>query len=318
MNMTESALRKLVHVAVGVIHGADGSILVARRAASQHLGGLWEFPGGKVEPGETVEAALTRELQEELGICVSAQSPLCKITHDYGDKSVLLDVWNVDRFEGQPHGREGQPLRWLMPEQLDFAEFPQANKAIIRAIQLPAYLALSAADTDQQTLLAVASKLPANSLIRLRHPPVPLSLQAEQQQVSMLNNSGHGVVLDLRHALDERWQSLPGIRGVHVNRHVLQQLTTRPVPEQLLFGASCHDADEIEAAKACGADYVLLSPVLPTPSHPDQGGMGWAAFEQLARAADMAVYAMGGLQQSDLHKARACGARGIAGIRLFD
>ena len=104
---------KRVHVAAAVIRGTDGSILIARRADTQHQGGLWEFPGGKVEAGESVEAALARELKEELGITVEVARPLIKVQHDYPDKQVLLDVWEVSAFSGEPHGVEGQPLAWL-------------------------------------------------------------------------------------------------------------------------------------------------------------------------------------------------------------
>lgn len=128
---------KRVHVAAAVIRGTDGKILIARRADKQHQGGLWEFPGGKVEPDETVEAALARELKEELGIAVMAARPLIKIKHDYPDKQVLLDVWEVSSFTGEPHGAEGQPLAWVSNRELASYEFPAANQPIVAAARLP-------------------------------------------------------------------------------------------------------------------------------------------------------------------------------------
>lgn len=113
-----------LHVAVGVVRNGRGEILVARRHESSHQGGLWEFPGGKVEPGETVEAALRRELREELAITVGQASPLIKIAHDYGDKQVLLDVLRVDTFSGQPRGLENQPIRWVAADGLPRLDFP--------------------------------------------------------------------------------------------------------------------------------------------------------------------------------------------------
>lgn len=317
MNKTDTAQRKRVHVAVGVIYNADGKILVAQRSVQQHLGGLWEFPGGKVESGESVNAALTRELHEELGIHVQAQSPLCKICHDYGDKSVLLDVWNVESFEGNPHGREGQPLRWLARQQLKPDEFPEANRAIIRALQLSDYLALVPAQSDLSVIENFSQQLPDRCLVRLRQNTQSPDSERLPRLLNALEASGHGVIVDLASASDESWRMLTGVSGVHANRHILQQMTQRPAPEHLLFGASCHNADELAKAAACGADYVLLSPVQHSLSHPDQAGLGWEEFERLTRSAGVAVYAMGGMQLSDLKKARACGARGIAGIRLF-
>jgi 8-oxo-dGTP diphosphatase len=131
----EAESRKRVHVAVGVISDGGTGILVARRAQSAHQGGLWEFPGGKVEAGETVQAALHRELLEELAIEVRNCEPLLTIEHDYPDKSVLLDVWWIDAFDGEPQGREGQPLQWVDAAELCGLEFPEANVPIIAAIE---------------------------------------------------------------------------------------------------------------------------------------------------------------------------------------
>ncbi|MGK0442269.1 MAG: 8-oxo-dGTP diphosphatase [Pseudohongiellaceae bacterium] len=126
---------KSIHVAVGVIVDTEQQILIALRPSHAHQGGLWEFPGGKVESGETVQQALIRELQEELGIIGSDLSPLTNICHDYGDKSVHLDVWWVRGFAGEPEGKEGQPIRWVNAQDLLAMEFPEANQAIITAIQ---------------------------------------------------------------------------------------------------------------------------------------------------------------------------------------
>ncbi|MFT5577842.1 MAG: 8-oxo-dGTP diphosphatase [Paraglaciecola psychrophila] len=126
---------KSIHVAVGVIIDSADNILIALRPAQLHQGGLWEFPGGKVEAGETVESALARELLEELAISVSSCQPLIKIAHDYVDKSVLLDVWWVRGFSGEPRGAEGQPIEWVGAEQLGDYRFPEANIAIVEAIQ---------------------------------------------------------------------------------------------------------------------------------------------------------------------------------------
>ena len=133
--MPNTAPEQPVHVAVGVISDGAGRILVARRAEHLHQGGLWEFPGGKVESSETVQAALRRELSEELAIDITVFEPLLKIAHDYGDKSVLLDVWWVAAFQGEPSGREGQPLRWVDIAELRALAFPAANVPVIAAIE---------------------------------------------------------------------------------------------------------------------------------------------------------------------------------------
>ncbi len=124
----------LVHVAVGVIVDEQFNILLSQRPDHVHQGGKWEFPGGKVEQGESVVQALDRELHEELGIRVTSCYPLCQISHDYGDKQVLLDAYVVDKFTGQPVGKEQQPVAWHAINQLGYVDFPAANLAICRAI----------------------------------------------------------------------------------------------------------------------------------------------------------------------------------------
>lgn len=125
----------LVHVAVGVILDPDRKILITRRAPDAHQGDLWEFPGGKVEAGESLTQALARELHEELGITIGRTSALLAVRHDYRDKSVLLDVHVVWDFSGKPTALEGQPMVWVLPQQLGSYAFPAANEPIVEAVE---------------------------------------------------------------------------------------------------------------------------------------------------------------------------------------
>ncbi len=124
-----------VHVAVGVILDPQRNILISRRAADSHQGGLWEFPGGKVEEGESLAEALGRELREELGIQVGRTTPLLQVNHDYGDKAVLLDVHVVWDFSGSACSLEDQPLAWVPAGELSGYAFPAANEPIVAAVQ---------------------------------------------------------------------------------------------------------------------------------------------------------------------------------------
>ena len=135
-----SSSAALVHVAVGIVRDASGAVLIARRAAAAHQGGLWEFPGGKVEAGETVSAALARELHEELGIHVQTAAPWLQVRHAYADRQVLLDVWQVDAYQGEPQGREGQPVAWAAVAGLHEVDFPAADAPIIAALRTVAAL----------------------------------------------------------------------------------------------------------------------------------------------------------------------------------
>jgi len=123
-----------VHVAVGVLLNDNHEVLIALRPAESHQGGLWEFPGGKVEEGESVEYALNREFKEELGISVQACIPLIQIRHEYSDKLVMLDVWRIQKFSGIPQGREGQAIEWRALSKLRPVDFPKANERIIREL----------------------------------------------------------------------------------------------------------------------------------------------------------------------------------------
>lgn len=307
----------LVHVAVGVIQDAAGKVLIALRPAGAHQGGLWEFPGGKCEPGEAVQRALARELEEELGIAVLQQEALCRIQHDYGDKQVMLDVWRVTAFTGTATGREGQPLRWVAVEALDASQFPVANRAIIRRLQLPALLPITGTAASPELFLKQFSRLLTGdaAVVLLRAPGLaPAAFQRLARQCLHLSQA-HGCRLLLNGDAD-LLETVPAA-GIHVNSQRLWQLARRPAGEQQLFGASCHTLEELQHAEALGADYAFLSPVLETASHPGQAGMGWAAFEQCVRAVGIPVYALGGLGPEDLPQARRCGALGIAAISAF-
>ena len=128
-------MKKNIHVAVAIIINSQREVLIALRQAHQHLGGLWEFPGGKVETGEACSEALKREVKEELGLVIVNAVALIEASHDYNDKSVLLDVWHVTEYTGEAYGAEGQTLRWCAIEDLEDVDFPIANKTIINAIK---------------------------------------------------------------------------------------------------------------------------------------------------------------------------------------
>lgn len=306
-----------LHVAVGVIEDVAGRVLVALRPARAHQGGLWEFPGGKCEPGESVQTALARELQEELGITPLQCMPLCRIRHDYADRQVLLDVWRVTRFSGTPTGLEGQPLRWVAPDELEPAEFPQANRAIIRRLQLPPLLPITGAAASPEEFLERFTQLltRGHRLVQLRAPELPAARfhALARRCLSVAREHGARLVLN---ADGDLLHTVPAA-GIHLNSRRLQALEARILDDSQLLGASCHSLEELQRAEALGADYALLSPVLPTRSHPGQPALGWEVFEACVRAVGIPVYALGGLTAADLDTARRHGALGVAAISAF-
>lgn len=308
-----------VHVAVGVVR-LNRKVLVARRPEDSHQGGLLEFPGGKVEPGEEVRAALVRELHEELGIDVSYKHlrPLIQIPHDYGDKRVLLDVWEVLSFQGTPCGREGQPLFWLEPDALLDDTFPAANRPIIRALRLPGrYLVTGAFDSAEHCLVLLESALSRFSLplVLLRAPEWSevAYLDLADRCLSLCRTYGSQLML---HGAPHLLQDIPAA-GIHLPWLEAEQWQERPVSSERWLAVSCHGREELEQAARLRADFVTLSPVAPTASHPDREPLGWEQFAALSQAATMPVYALGGMAEEDEDRARQLGAQGIAGIRLW-
>lgn len=313
----------LIHVAVGVIYAVDGKVLIARRPGSAHQGGLWEFPGGKVDPGETLEQALRRELREELAIEVSRCQPLIQIRHHYADKSVLLDVYEVTHFTGVACGNEGQPIQWVEPSQLSKFDFPAANRPIISAILLPHAYAITGPFIDEVDFLARVSRLLASGvrLLQLRLPALSLDDHQQLLQAVVERARQFDALLQLNTSVElfaQLQARYPDARlGLHLNRHHAAALTQRPLGAEVLLGVSCHNAAEMQQAQAIGADYLLLSPVKPTSSHPDASPLGWEAFGELVAGVNIPVFALGGVTEGDIPRARACGGQGIASISAW-
>jgi 8-oxo-dGTP diphosphatase len=306
----------LVHVAVAVLRDAQGRVLLARRPDHAHQGGLWEFPGGKLEPGEGIVAALRREANEELGVEVLAERPLIQVIHHYHDKSVLLDVHCVTAFRGHPHGREGQPLAWVAPESLQDYPMPAADRPIVAALGLPERYLITGPDPLQpdRFLQRLEGSLAGGQvrLVQFRVTGLEASAQASlaAAALAVCRRFGARLLVNGDPALAQRL----GADGVHLSSARLAALEARPGPAGWRVGASCHGAAELERAAALGLDFALLSPVLPTRSHPEASPLGWPRFAELVREARLPVYALGGMTEADLPIAWQHGAQGIAAI----
>ncbi|KAA6186614.1 Nudix family hydrolase [Thiohalocapsa marina] len=311
--------RQIIHVAAGALVDPDGRVLIARRPPGVHQGGLWEFPGGKLEPGEAPSQGLARELHEELGIQVRRFRPLIRVHHDYGDRHVRLDVYRVDAFEGDPVGREGQPLAWVRPDDMDAAGFPAADRPIISALRLPSRYLITGDDPRD----------PAAFAARLDRA-LAAGIRIVQLRAHALSDRDYGRLAErlypicraagARLLLNRDWSRDPALAatlpgdGVHLSARMLQRLQTRPVAADRLVGASCHSAAELALAQRLQLDYALLSPVLPTRSHPGAATLGWAGFSALVEPVGLPVYALGGLGPQHLAISHASGAQGIAAI----
>lgn len=307
-------VKPVLDVAVGTVIDPQGRVLLAKRPDDKHQGGLWEFPGGKIESGETVEHALAREFREEVAIEIRSSEPLITIHHDYPDLSVRLHVRRIERFEGEAHGREGQPIEWAALSELHRFSFPVANRPIIAALRLPSCYAIL--DDRDGSLLANLEKILAKGvrLIQLRLKTLSAREAAEF--------AGHARFLCHRHDAALLINSdVPGAQGlaldgVHLTGRALMALTARPRIDGWL-AASCHNEAELRHAEKIGVDFAVLAPVLPTATHPGAETLGWDGFEALVENTNIPVYGLGGLTQGDLASVKALGGQGIAGIRAF-
>ncbi|MGH8040556.1 MAG: Nudix family hydrolase [Rudaea sp.] len=312
------AANNSIHVAAGILRDERGHILLAQRPSGKHLAGLWEFPGGKCEPGESGATALRRELAEELGIQTGTIEPLIAVPWRYPEKSVLLDVFEVHDWRGEADGREGQALRWVAPAELSSLPMPEADRPVIAALRLPRhYIITPEPDADGAAFLRRLAHVLANNgkCIQLRSKQLsPTALRLLAQAALELAHGADAQLLLNGHA--DLVQEL-ALDGVHLPATDLMRCRARPLPADRWVAASCHDAHELAHAAMIGVDFVVLGPVLPTASHPQAAPLGWQRFAELVAAAPMPVYALGGVGPADLMAAKRAGAQGVAGISAF-
>ena len=305
-----------IHVAVAVIVRND-EILIAQRPQHLHQGGLWEFPGGKVELDESVQDALVRELSEELDIEASHYTPLIRVQHDYDGRQVMLDVWRVTAFEGEPRGREGQQIRWVSLAGLKDYSFPAANRPILQALALPSYCLITPEPDDKRSFLQTLERVLQSGVHLLQLRAKTLSdagYQSLTTEVIKLCRR-YGARLLLNTSVDNYVTT--DADGLHLTAQRLMTLSSRPVADDELLSAACHTAEEVAQANRLGVDLIFISPVQATLSHPGTPAIGWDGLHELCELASMPVYALGGMTLNDIEQAQSYGAQGIAAIRAL-
>ncbi len=307
-----------MNVVAGVLLDAAGRVLLAQRPAGKQLAGCWEFPGGKLEPGETHVTALRRELQEELAIDAGDIDPqaLISVPRQQGETRLVLHAHRVRHWHGEPRDVEHAALIWRHPTDVEMPSLAPADRPIVHAIRLPACYPVTP-DTDAASVRAMLDNALARgmTLLQLRLPSWPVDAVRELAAglLPALRKSGATCLLngDIEGA-----RRLGQGTGVHLRAAQLARLSARPLPPGQWVAASCHDADELRQAGQV-ADFAVLSPVAATATHPGVRSMGWSSFAACVAGAALPVYALGGMTPDDLPRARQSGAQGVAGIRAF-
>ena len=305
-----------IRVVIGLIFNEQGQILISKRAEETHQGGKWEFPGGKVEADESDTEALVRELDEEVGIKSERYAQQMCRRYCYPEYTVELIVYRVLGYTGKPVANEQQQLRWVNISELSQFDFPAANQSILRMVSLADIYAITPEHYRNLGELKGLIELAVNKGIQLfQFRNHHLSDEDYKQQAKALAElcHRHSVRLILNHtaAMVEQCQA----DGLHLTARQTAELQSRPLPESYLVGASCHNQEELAKAETMQLDYAFLSPVLQTATHPESKPLGWDRFAQLCRDSCLLIYALGGLQATDLKQAQNRGAKGIAMIQ---
>lgn len=314
--MADPGPDRIVEVVAGVIRDARGRILLARRTEGRDLAGLWEFPGGKREPGESAEAALQRELHEELGIDIETGPHLIRVPQVYPGKRLRLDVRQVTRWHGHARGLEGQALAWVTPQSLPRYAMPPADRPVVAALLQPDRYLVTPEPYDDAGWLAGLDRALAAGIrrVQLRAPMVAPERWTKlvAAAVAACNSVGAQVLVNG----DAGLARAHGI-GLHLRASQLRSMSRRPLPDDCVLAASCHDSEELRAAEALGCEFAVVGTIKPSASHPSSAGIGWDGFAALREQVSLPLYAIGGLGGDDHDEARSHGAQGIAAIRAL-
>ncbi len=306
---------------------ADGHVLLAQRQIGKAYASCYEFPGGKVQPGESEQAAMARELREELGLSVQVHELLSQSLEDQrafeNGQIVRLQLYRVSALEADlqrlgPVGLEGQALRFCPPGRLQRLDLPPLDRPLVRDLALARQLVISPEPNEAgEFLRGLKATVSAGNrivLLRAKQRSLPDLRSLVVKARDILAAAGGELLIQDRADLVQEWR----LGGMSLTAKALMQQKKRPLPENYWLVAACHNEQELHHAHAIGCDFVTLAPVLPTTTHPGQTGMGWAAFAGLAQQfSDLPIYALGGLNPADLAKAQQQGAFGVAGISEF-
>ena len=305
-----SNIKIIEEVVVGILFNKNGQILVAKRRNNQFMPGYWELPGGKIEVGENKKDSLKRELFEELGVTVNKSTLTHTMHHEYPDKIVKLWIYNVDKCSGEPSGQEGQETSWCSIGQLNNYKLLPTMREIVHKISLPKHYWITPDDHHSESVIDKCHEhLIAGTMIVQLRSKMSLDLAYINKVYKLCQHYQASLILNTP---NKTYQEL--CDGWHLTSNELLSLNKRPCDKNKLLGASAHNILEAEHAEKISADYISLSPVNSTPSHPHFPTLGWQAASDIISKSNLPVYLLGGMSKEEIGKALSIGAQGVAGI----
>lgn len=306
---------KTIRAVVGVLRKENQEILISERRRDQFMAGFWELPGGKIEANESLEQAITRELKEELGVQVQQLSLHQTMVHEYQDRTVKLSIYNIDQYQNIATGIEGQTIAWVKINKLHTYNLLPTMKAFIHSITLPNkyWITPSKYHDSDEWLAKFTQKLTQGiSLIQLRSKDAlnsdfiaELYNKCQQYNTRLLLNT-------INKTFDKSCCD-----GYHITTAEMLKLNKRPCANDKLLGVSTHNLKEALQAQAIGADFIVISPVQNTQTHPDTIPIGWDLAKEVVDKLNIPTYFLGGMGEKDLAKTLKLGAQGIAGVNAF-
>ena len=301
----------IIEVVVGVIHNDSKEIFISRRKKNQFMSGYWELPGGKVENNEDLSSALKRELFEEIGIKIEKYNLIQTIQQEYPKRIINLSVYVIEKYSGTPVGKEGQDFSWSSIEKIEEYELLPTMLKIINRLSLPNSYWITPDNHYSNSVFEECNQ-------RLSEGVKIIQLRSKSQldkayidnfnKLCQLNQAK--LVLNMPHIdFDEPCD------GWHLTSIELMTTSTREFPDDKLFGASTHNLIEAKHAEKISVDYISLSPINETPSHPQTQILGWEKASEIIIQCKVPIYLLGGMDKDSMDKALSIGAQGIAGIR---
>jgi len=301
----------IIKVVVGVVHNNSKEIFISRRKKNQFMSGYWELPGGKVENNEDLSSALKRELFEEIGIKIEKFSLIQTIQQQYPKRIIDLSIYVIDKYSGTPVGKEGQDFSWCSIEKFKEYKLLPTMWKIIKRLSLPKSYWITPDNHNSNTVFEECNQRLSEGIkiIQLRSKS-----QLDKAYIDKFNKlcqlNQAKLVLNMPHIdFDEPCD------GWHLTSIELMTTSTREFPDDKLFGASAHSLIEAKHAEKISVDYISLSPINETPSHPQTQILGWEKASEIIIQCKVPIYLLGGMDKDSMDKALSIGAQGIAGIR---